>query len=229
MLIDHVRYPGRKHDYRALVLRPKVALTSPGILLLHDRWGLTREAEAIAERLAHEGYVVMVPDLYDGQLPKDDGQARHMMHLLGHQEGEEEVKLALHWLRNQAYTKAHRTAIIGFEHYGTLGILAATSPKFPPSAIVVFYAPVQGILDRLGMVYSAVQGHFAARDKYVPSADVDAFQKALQDAGVVHEIYVYENVGHDFMNPRSENYDEGTATQAWQRMLTFLDAHVRTL
>ncbi len=226
MIVDHIRYPGQKQDYKAIVLRPKIAFTSPGILLLHDRWGPTPEMESIGERLSHEGYAVMMPDLYQGRLPRDDAEARHLMHTLGYRDGQEEVKRALHWLRNQAYTAAHRTAIVGFEHHGTLGLLAATTRKFPPRAVIIFYAPLKEMLQRAGELQAAIQGHFGEKDEHIPPADVEAFRQALANASVPGELYVYPKVGHDFMRPDREGYDQAVADRAWERMVRFLEQHL---
>ncbi len=227
MIIDAVRYPGRRRDYRAYVLRPQVSHTSPGILFLPDRWGWTPETEAMAARLAHAGYAVMVPDLYQGRRPQSDGEARQWMHQWSLKEGPEEVKLALAWLRNQAYTIEHRTAVIGFEHNGTLALLSATLAKFPPQAVIVFYAPVHQVIARVADIQAAVQGHFAERDSHVPQGDVEAFRSALEQVGIPHEIHVYPNTRHDFMRPGHKHYHETAAQQAWERVLAFLDTHVR--
>ncbi len=222
MIRNIVRYPGTARDYRAHVVRPQVSYTSPGVVLLHDRWGVTPEMEGFAAKLAHAGFVVMLPDLYDGRRPGDDGEARQWMHRLSMEEGREEVRLALAWLRNQAYTTAHRTAVIGFEHFGLFALLGGTLSRFTPQAVVVFCTPVGQVVTQVNQLKTAVQGHFAARDKYVPQGDVDAFRTALAQAGVVHEIHVYPDVRHDFMRPDSKHYVHEVAEQAWERTIAFL-------
>ena len=228
MILDTVRYPGEARDYRAYVLRPQVSHTSPGILLLHDRWGITPEMEALAARLVHAGFVVMLPDLYDGRRPESDDEARQWMYQFSLEKGKEEVRLALSWLRNQAYTAEHRTAVVGFEHFGTLALLSTMLSPFTPQAAVVFCAPVGQVIGHVAQMQAAVQGHFAARDKYVPQGDVDAFRSALEQAGVVHEVYVYEGARHDFMRPDSKHHHPEAARQAWERTLAFLRRHLQS-
>lgn len=227
MIVDIVRYPGHGRDYRAYVFRRQASHTSPGILLLHDRWGVTPEMESLAARLAHTGYAVMLPDLYNGRRPSSDEEARQWMYNLGLAEGQEEVRLALAWLRNQAYTTVHRTAVIGFEHFGTLGLLAATLPKFPPVAVIAFYAPVGQVIAHVSSMRSAIQAHFAGKDKHVPMGDVDAFRTTLERAGITHEVYVYEDAQHDFMRPGSTHYSPDEAKRAWERTLAFLAKHLQ--
>ncbi len=226
MISDLVRYPGYKRDYRAYVVRPKVAYTSPAILLLHDRWGLTEEVREFAHRLVHEGYVVMVPDLYDGKHPQSEGEAKQWMHQLTLKDGLEEVRLALAWLRNQAYTKSHLTSVVGFEHHGTLGLLSGILPRFHPRAIVLFCSPVSQVIDQVRGLHSAVQAHFGERDRNVPRGDVEAFQMALATAGVPYEVHIYAGLKHDFVRPGSKDYSEEAARLAWERMLSFLSTQM---
>ncbi len=226
MVEDHVRYPGRTRDYRAIVWRPKVAHVAPGILFLPDRWGLDDVMREYVHKLVHAGYVVMAPDLYDGRQPTSDGEAKQWMHRLALKEGQEEVRLALAWLRNQAYVYEHMTAVVGFEHYGTLALLSATQERFTPRAIVAFYSPVSELIRRAGDIRAAIQGHFGEKDKVVPATDVDVFRQVLSSANVPHEIHMYPGVRHDFMRPGTKGFDESAAHQAWARLEQFLAARL---
>ena len=222
MVEDIIRYPGRTRDYRAYVVRPAPDHVAPGILFLPDRWGLDEVMRAYVHKLAHAGYVVMAPDLYDGRRPTSDGEAKQWMHRLALKEGQEEVRLALAWLRNQAYVHEHETAIVGFEHYGTLALLTAARTRVPPRAVIVFYSPVSDVVRQAGEIRAAVQGHFGARDKTVPSADIDVFRQVLARAEVAHDIHIYPDARHDFMRPNAKGYDEPTARQAWEHTMDFL-------
>lgn len=222
MVEDIIRYPGRTRDYQAYVVRPKVSLVAPGVLFLPDRWGPDDVMREYAHKLAHAGYAVMVPDLYNGRRPGADGEAKQWMHRLALKEGQEEVRLALAWLRNQAYVREHETAVIGFEHYGTLALLSGTLERFPPRAVVVFYSPVSDVVRQAGNMRAAVQGHFGERDKAVPSADIDVFRQVLARANIPHDIRIYPNARHDFMRPNARGYDASVARQAWEHAVDFL-------
>ncbi len=226
MVEDIIRYPGRTRDYRAYVVRPHPSRVAPGILFLPDRWGLDDVMREYVHKLAHAGYVVMAPDLYDGRRPTSDGEAKQWMHRLAMKEGLEEVRLALAWLRNQAYVREHETAIVGFEHPGTLALLTSARTRLPPKAVIVFYSPVSDVVRQAGDIRAAIQGHFGERDKVVPSADIDVFRQVLARADIPHDIHIYPNVRHDFMRPGAKGYDESVARQAWTRMIEFLSDHL---
>ncbi|NPA91748.1 MAG: dienelactone hydrolase family protein [Chloroflexi bacterium] len=227
MVIDWIRYPGKARDYRGYVVRPKVAYTSPALLILPDRWGLSPWIKHLAERLVHEGYVVMVPDVYDGQVPREGGEARYLMEHLVEGDGRDRVVTALHWLRNQGYTRAHRTAVIGFEGLAALTPAVASAQRFPPAAVVLFYPFLQPILSQLDAWRVPVQAHFGEQDDQVPLSEVETFVRALEQAGVPHEVHIYPEARHDFFCPEAPSFFPDAAEQAWQRMLRFLDEVVR--
>ncbi len=223
MVIDHIYYPGRHKDYPAYVIRPKVAYVGPAVVVLHNRWGITDEFLAWSEHLAHEGFIVMLPDLYQGRKPQEDGQAKQWMNALPLQEGRDAVHMAIVWLRNQAYTRAHATAVIGFERNGALGLMTATLERFGPRAVIAVASPLKDVVDLIPNFHAAVQLHLAEKDKTVDKQTLEALKNSLMSTGISHEIHIYPNTRHDFMCPGCEDYDETAARHAWERMLAFLE------
>jgi carboxymethylenebutenolidase len=53
------------------------------------------------------------------------------------------------------------------------------------------------------------------------------YQRALIAAGVNHQAYVYPGVQHGFNNDTTLRFDEAAAKLAWQRTISFFDAHLR--
>lgn len=229
MITDCVRYPGKEMDLRAFVARPDVAYTSPGIVLLHDRWGLTPEVEELAQRLALDGYVTMVPDLFRGVVPRTAERARRLVREFDEAQGVEDVRLALAWLRNQGYVKGHQVGVVGLCLGGRFALLSSTLTPNPPQVVIVYYAPVAGLADRMNGMAVPVQGHFGGKDNMVPAKDVRALAEFLDRARVPHEVYTYPRAGHDFIRPGSKSYNAAVARQAWERMVAFLEKylHVR--
>ncbi len=92
------------------------------------------------------------------------------------------------------------------------------------AAVVIFYGP--GPIDnasRLGSMREAgpVLGIYGEQDPNISATQVQAFQKALNAAGVQNTITVYPGVGHAFV--KSTNYRDGSAAEkAWDQMVAFL-------
>jgi carboxymethylenebutenolidase len=51
------------------------------------------------------------------------------------------------------------------------------------------------------------------------------FEQALNEIGVINEIYIYPGVGHAFANPSGDNYAPKETADAWKKTLTFLEKY----
>jgi carboxymethylenebutenolidase len=71
-----------------------------------------------------------------------------------------------------------------------------------------------------------VLGLFGDADSSIPTADVEAFEAALDEAGVVNEIVLYPGAAHAFANPSGQRYDAVAAADAWARVTAFLATHL---
>jgi len=64
---------------RAYEARPAGAGPFPALVVVQEWWGLNRNIQGIADRLAAEGYLALAPDLYDGQVGDSSGEAQKLM------------------------------------------------------------------------------------------------------------------------------------------------------
>jgi carboxymethylenebutenolidase len=80
---------------------------------------------------------------------------------------------------------------------------------------------------RLAAIDWPLLGIFGAEDTSIPVANVTAFESALTNASIEHDIQIYDGVGHAFANPSGNAYAAEEAMDAWARTLGFLDAHLR--
>lgn len=70
--------------------------------------------------------------------------------------------------------------------------------------------------DRLAALPGPVVGVFGAEDSSIPLGGVEAFERALEAAGVPHDIRVYDGVGHAFVGGMDEILAGGAAGEAWE-------------
>ncbi len=61
-------------------------------------------------------------------------------------------------------------------------------------------------------------------DQAISAADVAAFDSALADAGVEHEVVIYDGAPHSFFDRKQEQFADASA-DAWRRVLGFLEKH----
>jgi carboxymethylenebutenolidase len=75
---------------------------------------------------------------------------------------------------------------------------------------------------KLAAIKAPLLGVFGNKDKAIDPPMVDAFDKALTEASVVHTILRFD-ADHAFANPSNKNYDTKSAADAWEKVQKFLD------
>ena len=211
----------------AHVVQPDSRAPLPGVVLIQEWWGIEPHILDLAQRLAAEGFVVLVPDLYHGKIvtePDEAGKAVMMLHgqmetALG------EIRLALDTLKARPDVEPKRVGIVGFCVGGLLTWQTALrSPDL--AAAVPFYAggfdPTEAQIAGLQVPVLAIYGK---KDQSIPMEVVHKIERAMKEHHKEGEVLVYD-AGHAFMNPDHGMGDEKSAQEAWPRMVQFLKAHI---
>lgn len=194
---------------------------TPAVLVNHEWWGVNQQIRGVADRLAKEGFVTFVPDLYHGKLATDREGAAKLMGALDWKRAEQDLKAAVGALR--ARDPGAKVGIMGFCMGGAVSLMGAAKVS-DLAACVPYYGIPDGV--DLSQIRGAVQGHFARRDDWCTPARVDELEQTLRKASVRAEIYRYE-AGHAFANEtRREVHDPASTAQAWDRTVKFLKAQL---
>jgi len=199
----------------------------PGVIMVHEWWGLNRDIARLADALASEGYVVLAPDAFRGSVAQDTQGAMQQMSTTPQEQMAADMDAALDFLRSHELVDADRVASMGFCFGGTQSMYMGTrNPEL--AAVVTFYGSGP-ITDpgQLGAMDEAapVLGVFGAEDRNISVSEVRGFERALDSRGIENTVTVYDGVGHAFVG--SENYDQGgTPTEAWNQLLGFLEENL---
>ena len=192
----------------------------PGVLLLHAWWGLNDFFRGFADRLAAEGFVVLAPDLYGGQIARTVAEA-------------EALSGAAQPVPHRDQVLAARSYLLGLDgltspRYGAVGCsmgafnslwLSAEHPEHL-AAVVAFYDANDGPFDRSEAAY---QFHLAASDPYVDADFRVLMETQLREAGRPAEYFDYPGTGHWFIEAdRPDAYIPAAADLAWGRTVAFL-------
>lgn len=209
----------------AYVARPRGEAPFPGVLVIHEAFGLNDNIRHVADRLAAEGYVALAVDLFSGR-----NAAVCMTRLLGgmllsplDHAGVQDLKVALGALAGQPGVDGGRLGAIGFCLGGSLAIaLSCTDGRL--KAIAPYYGmnprPLEALRRACPVVGSYPQRDFTARQ----GRQLDA---SLTEYGVPHDIKVYPGARHSFFNEDSPGtYDPAAAGDSWTRVLAFFAEHV---
>lgn len=192
---------------------------APGVVLFEEWWGVTEHMRETADRLAADGFRVLVPDLYRGRTAATGDEANHLMEGLNFGDAaEQDGRGAAAFLRGEG---ARKVGVMGFCMGGALALLAAMrDPAF--TSVVVFYGFPPPEAGDPASIRVPVMGHWARHDGFFKMERVDEIERALESAGVPHEFHRYD-AKHAFYNPGGlGNYHAEHAEAAWKRSVEFL-------
>lgn len=192
-----------------------------GVVVLQEWWGLNEQITGIADRLASEGFVALVPDLYHGKLARDADEAGAMMRALDWGRALDDIAGAVEHLRAHPRTTG-KVAVTGFCMGGALSF--ATACAVPGLAAVVPFYGVPGQAD-WSKVDAPIQAHFAQHDDWAKPSIAEEIEATLTARGQRMELHVYD-AQHAFFNERRpEVHDPAAAKLAWTRTIEFLRAN----
>ena len=199
---------------------------APGVVLIQEWWGLNDQIKGMADDLVKQGYRVLVPDLYRGDVTLEQAEAQHKMEDLDFDDAtNQDIRGAAKYLR----TSSPQVAVMGFCMGGILTMLAAIHlPEEIQAAISWYGVPPEEGGDP-STISIPVQGHFGTADRFFPPEAVDALEKKLEAGNVDYDFYRYEGAEHAFGNETGDSYDAAAKAQAWARSLAFLNEHIRLL
>ena len=219
---QRVSFPGATGELRGYLARPAGADVLPAVLVIHENRGLNPHTEDVARRVALAGFSALALDFLSpaGGTPTNEDQARELIGKLDTEQTLQNALAATDWLRTDK-SSTGRVGAVGFCWGGGLvGRLATADPKL--NAGVVFYGRVPPLED-VPKIKAELLLHYAGNDERI-NADVPAFEKALQAAGVKYTLHMYSGVEHAFHNDTSTaRYNEAAAKRAWQLTVEFFD------
>lgn len=219
------------HAY--LAVPPVGAGPWPGVVVLHEAFGLNDDTRQQADRLAAAGYLALAPDLFTagGRLRCLRSTFSALLSGEGRAYGDIEASRTL--LASRADCTG-RVGVLGFCMGGGFALMTAAR-GFDASA------PSYGIVpkDAAEVLRGAcpVVASYGRRDLGLPGA-AGRLERALTQAGVEHDVKEYAGAGHSFMNRHNAgplsvlekvvglHYHQPSAEDAWRRILQFFALHL---
>ncbi|HEY5926268.1 MAG TPA: dienelactone hydrolase family protein [Kofleriaceae bacterium] len=194
----------------------------PGIIVVHEWWGLNDNVKHWADRLATAGYAAVAVDLYGGVVATTRDDAMKAVKSVEPPKAIGVLKAAFDFLGTDPRIKASKRAVIGWCFGGAYALQTALAVPNLDGAII-YYGQLETDPAKLAAIKARVLGIFGKRDKGIPPEMVAKFEAGLKQAGVRHEIFSYD-AEHAFANPSNPVYDEKSAADAWTHVLAFLDS-----
>jgi len=220
---------------KAYLARPAVGSGPwPGVVVIHDAFGLTTIAREHADRLSAAGYLALVPDLYTRGGLLRCVRATFAGLMSGTGVAYRDLDAAHHWLAAQDACTG-RIGVIGFCMGGGFVLMTARRDY---AAAAPNYARLPADLSVLDGACPIVAS-YGAKDHPLKGAAAQ-LEAALTQRGVPHDVKEYPRAGHGFLDRYDGGpftpllrvaglgYDHPSAEDAWRRILRFFAEHLQT-
>ena len=205
----------------------------PGILVVHEWWGLNDYARKRAEQLADLGYVAFACDMYgDGKStehPKEAGEFAGAVRK-DVQVWRGRAETALKMLKEQAQVDPNKLAAIGYCFGGSTALQLAYTGADLKAVVTVHAGLVVPDAEQAKAVKAKVLVCHGAADKFIPEETAGKFRAALEEAKVDYEFIYFGGAKHSFtVKGIDDKHVEGLAYNAeadrrsWQYMKLLFD------
>ena len=207
----------------------------PGVLVVHEWWGLNDYIRRRARMLAELGYTALAVDMYgDGRVADNAAEAGALMTAVVNDRKAAEARFAAGFdlLKAQPGTDGNRIAAIGY-CFGGAVVLHAARRGLPLRGVVSFHGALGSMhTPTPGGVRAKILVCHGAADSLVPDSDVAAFKHEMDQARADYRFVTYDNALHSFTNPDADTngkkygiplaYDAVADQRSWQDMREFL-------
>lgn len=241
VVTETVTYRANGEEHVGLIARDaKAQGRRPGILLVHEWWGLNSYARKRAEQLAGLGYVVMAVDMYGGgrtaEHPKEAGAFSSAV-MSDWPKAESSFNSALAVLRSRPEVDGERMAAIGY-CFGGAVVLNMALTGAPLKAVVSFHGSPSIAVTEPEPFAGRVVIQNGAADTLVAQEDLDKLVATFQSFETRTTLIQYPGAKHAFTNPESDakaakydlplGYDAAADSASWQVMLNLFNEVFKT-
>ncbi len=211
-------------DVKGYLAKPDDNKAYPGIVIIHEWWGLNENIKNTADVLASEGYVVLAVDLYNGEIAKNSTEAMALRNKVNKEESIENMKSAVNYLRETQGSE--KVASYGWCFGGGKSAeLSVSDVKL--DATIIYYGTLPQNISEIEKIKGPVLGVFGRNDTAIAVKTVDVFKMGLEESDIKNEIYVYDGVGHAFANPSGANFAKEETKDSWNKTLVFLEDNLK--
>ena len=232
MTIDSVQI---SPELSAAIAVPEGKGPWPAVVMVHEVFGIDENMRAQMLRLASAGYVVIMPDLYSRGGIRKCLTATFRSLASGVGQAFEDIEAAKKLVLARKDTTG-KVGVIGFCMGGGFALLLANDGY---QASVSNYGMLPKNMDEALAGACPILGNYGAKDKQLAKAKVQ-LDESLTKLGVEHDIKMFDDAGHAFMNPKQgggpvfgtllrvtgAKPNPEAAKEAWVRIENFFSKHL---
>lgn len=203
----------------------------PGVMVVHEWWGLNDYAKNRAKMLAEEGYVAFAADMYgaDKVTTHANDAKGWMTQITQNQDAwQKRALLGLEQLKSSSKVDTSKLASIGY-CFGGATVMQMAYAGADLKGVVSFHGSLPPASpEQAAAIKSSVLIAHGEADAFIPAERIVKFKKALADANVDWEMNIYSGAKHGFTNPGAGEfgmdalaYNEKADRRSWEKMKAF--------
>lgn len=214
-----------------LVWDDKISGKRPGVLVVHEFWGLNDYPRSRARMLAELGYTAFALDMYgDGKVGEHPREASEFMQavLSNADLAKARFLAAKQFLEQQPTVNPKKIGAIGY-CFGGATVLMMARAGVDLAAVVSFHGLLNaGAPAKPGQVKARILVENGADDQMVKPEDIAAFKQEMDAAGADYQFDNYPGAKHGFTNPAADGvarqfdlpvgYNAAAEKQSWAAM-----------
>jgi carboxymethylenebutenolidase len=236
-----VDFPSGDQIIQGYLAAPAAPGRYPALVQVHENLGIIDHRKDMTERLARLGIVTLTPNLYSrigGQPPSDysspEERRRKAFLAAPDEQAQGDILAARAYLAQRPDVEAARIGVIGFCMGGSVALRSVCTAAGQFKLFVDFYGALTkraeltedgqavAYLSLVPELSCPIQVHVGAEDEILSPAEVDEFERLLQQHGKDYEVYRYPGARHAFHDDTNRRYSPDNAALAQQRAFDYL-------
>lgn len=213
-----------KGGMESFFAKPDGARPFPGVIVIHEIFGLNDNIRDISREFAEQGYAALGVDLFSNR-----NRIVCMMQIIHgmlirplNNSMLDDLKSSVAFLQKQPGVDANRIGAVGFCMGGTYALQLAITDKGMKAASIFYGAnpkPLEAVAEACPIIGSYP-------DKDFTTSMARELETSLTKYNVPHDIKIYDNTQHSFYAQQRTPFEVAASKDAWQRMLSFFETHL---
>lgn len=226
---------GQAGELPTFIARPDDGKKYPGVLVIHEIFGLNDHIRDVARRFAREGMVAYAPCLFAHAKPSDQEDLAVMREIWSKIPDSQliaDLQTVMADMKQSEFVQSNSIGAIGFCMGGAIAYMFAC--QTPDTAWVadfygrIFYPQLTDTKPKHPVDYTEtlpcpVLGIFAGIDDLITHEHIMLFRKKLLDHKKDAEVHIFDDAHHAFFNDEREFYNAEASEAAWKHTLSLID------